>query len=236
MGAVGIVKDELLYTNRDWPLNSWALPPITVPGMWEAFANCFMNKSLNKSFQCLWRVVQLKHQRSSEEEEIPARWETHRILHREGWLMESWKEEKMEIELSRWWFQQNQCHTGRKMGVRCTELIIIVHPLLSYLFTWADWCLCLQFPQSWSILPTSAGLIFLKHSYIMTAQLYNEPTISSEKFKPPSQYLSLCDLATVFLNELTTALSHSVSARQISLPSIMNNPLLLPSFSLCSSL
>lgn len=169
MGAVGIVKDELLYTNRDWPLNSWALPPSTVPGMREAFANCLMNKSLNKSFQCLWRVVQLKHQRSSEEEEIPARWETHRILHGEGWLMESWKEEKMEIELSRWWFQQNQCHRDRKMGVKCTELIMIVHPLLSYLFTWADWCLCLQFPQSWSILSTSAGLIFLKHSYIMMA-------------------------------------------------------------------
>ena len=184
MGAAGIVKDELLYTNRDWPLNSWALLPITVPGMREAFANCLMNKSLNKSFQCLWRVVQLKHQRSSEEEEIPAGWETHRILHGEGWLMESWKEEKMEIELSRWWFQQNQCHRGRKNGgqVHRTHYDSSSSLILPIYLGWLM-----------SLPSVSPELIYPTHfcwPYLSKAQLYNDGTAlvrSICRFPPSAQ-------------------------------------------------
>lgn len=36
------------------------------------------------------------------------------------------QEEKMEIEHSRWWFQQDQCHRGKKVWVKCTQLLPVI--------------------------------------------------------------------------------------------------------------
>ena len=85
-GTVAIVKGELLDTNRDWPLNSWAPPPSKVRGI----HNCLMNKSLNKSALPLrrgghWSTEGVQRKKKL----LPGG--KQRLFHEEAWLMESWE-------------------------------------------------------------------------------------------------------------------------------------------------
>lgn len=164
MGAAGIVKEELLYTNRSWWLNSWDPPHSTASGMWEAFVNCLGNKSVNKSCPSLWRAMQLKHEKGLEKEDEKLK---------ECFVekVDSWSLERKRRG------RQNNTNGGcskvnvtesEKCGSCTPSSLRLPHPLLSSLLTWAkltpNWCLCLQFP------PDLIYPVYLHWSYLSKAE------------------------------------------------------------------
>lgn len=113
----------------------------------------------------------------------------------------------MEIEHSRWWFHQGNVTEAGNCGSNAHNSFQSFHPLFSCLSTWAmwtpNWCLCPQFPQRGSFLPTAAVLILdQKHSYNQGAALgraYADSPLSALSCSSlQDSHLALRDLATVW--------------------------------------
>lgn len=127
--------------------------------------------------------------------------------------VDSWSPGREKMEHSFWWFQQGQSHWGRKVWIKGTELINRSVPVLLPTNLLID-------ISAFSVLE----MIYPTHHHQPSrgkapSQSWHCPcqkhTLTSRYQLNPVQAprpatWPFCDLATVFLNELTTVLSHSV--------------------------